>query len=706
MSGGARRGSVPRPHWLLLGAVLLALVAALVVAGVVQHGTGGSGTVAGTTGATALPAGTGPLLVPATDPARSTSASPRQGTVALTFDDGPDPDWTPRVLQILREHHVHATFFVVGSHAAQYPGLLAEILADGHELGVHTFTHVDLATVDQRRVDAELSYTQSVIAAATGMQTRLMRPPYSSTTDAVTVPQWTAYAEIGAQGYAVALSTQDTKDWTDPGVARIVSAGVPERGTSGFVLMHDGGGDRAQTVAALPALIERLQAEGFSLGTVSETTGTGPAQTTATPAQVWTGRALVAVTWVSDHVVSALAVLLVVFLVLGLVRALVLVVLASRHARGRRGTQEPAGPLPSVSVVVPAYNESAGIAGTLRSLIATGYPDLEVIVVDDGSEDGTADAASALGLPGVRVVRQENAGKPAALNTGIALARGEILVLVDADTVFASDALHALARAFDDPEVGAVSGNTKVANRDGLLGRWQHLEYVVGFNLDRRAFAVLDCITTVPGAIGAFRRSALDAVGGVPSATLAEDTDLTMAVARAGWRVEYEQAAVAWTEVPSTLRQLWKQRYRWCYGTLQSMWRHRHAVVEHGRAGHLGRRGLPYLLVFQVLMPLLGPVVDIMALYGLFFLDWRWVLGVAAVFVLVQLALGAYALHLDHESMRPLWALPLQQLVYRQLMYLVVVQSVAAALEGARVGWQPLDRHGAAATLVTTSPHP
>ncbi|MFN8156385.1 MAG: bifunctional polysaccharide deacetylase/glycosyltransferase family 2 protein [Candidatus Nanopelagicales bacterium] len=706
MSGGAGRGAVPRPHWLLLAAVLLALVAALVVAGVVQHATGGSGTVAAGGGSAALPSGTGPLVVPASTPDRSTSASARPGYVALTFDDGPDPEWTPQVLRILREHGVHATFFVVGSHAGQYPQLVAQIVAEGHEIGVHTFTHVDLASVDARRLDAELSYTQSVVAAASGVQTRLMRPPYSSTTDAVTAAQWPAYAEIGAQGYAAVLSTEDTKDWSDPGVARIVAGGVPARGTGGIVLMHDGGGDRAQTVAALPALIERLQADGFTLGTVSQVTGTSAAQSEATSAQVWTGRALIGVTWVSDHVVSALAVLLLVFLVLGLLRALLLVVLASRHARSRRGQHELVGPLPSVSVVVPAYNEAAGIGGTLRSLVATGYPDLEIIVVDDGSDDGTAEAASALLLPGVRVVRQTNGGKPSALNTGIALARGEILVLVDADTVFASDAIHALARAFDDPEVGAVSGNTKVANRERLLGRWQHLEYVVGFNLDRRAFAVMDCITTVPGAIGAFRRTALAEVGGVPADTLAEDTDLTMAVARAGWRVEYEQAAVAWTEVPSTMRQLWKQRYRWCYGTLQSMWKHRHAVVEHGRAGHLGRRGLPYLLVFQVLMPLLGPVVDVMALYGLFFLDWRWVLGVAAVFVAVQLALGAYALHLDHEPMRPLWALPLQQLVYRQVMYLVVVQSVAAALEGARVGWQPLDRHGAAATLVDTSATP
>ena len=134
-----------------------------------------------------------------------------------------------------------------------------------------------------------------------------------------------------------------------------------------------------------------------------------------------------------------------------------------------------------------------------------------------------------------------------------------------------------------------------MANRRGLLGRWQHLEYVMGFNLDRRMFDVRRCMPTVPGAIGAFRRDALTDVGGVRADTLAEDTDLTMALCRAGWRVVYERVAIAWTEAPATLRQLWRQRYRWCYGTMQAMWKHRRAVVEPGRSGRLGRRGLAYL---------------------------------------------------------------------------------------------------------------
>jgi cellulose synthase/poly-beta-1,6-N-acetylglucosamine synthase-like glycosyltransferase/peptidoglycan/xylan/chitin deacetylase (PgdA/CDA1 family) len=696
--------SRPRPlrgHWVLLATTVVTLTLMLSVVGVLAHRTGAAGTGAGSAADPALPAGAGPVvLADSADPALATTASPRPGTIALTFDDGPDPEWTPRILKILRDNHVHATFFLVGSHAAQYPDLVREIVADGNEVGVHTFTHVDLSTVPTSRIDAELSLTQSVLAATTGQQTHLLRPPYSSTPEAVTQQQWPSLREAAAQGYAVVLTTLDTRDWAKPGVAKIVAAARPTPGQGAIVLMHDGGGDREQTIAALPTLIKDARQRGFQLTTVSEATGLSRAHEPATVLQSAAGWALVAVVWLSVNVVALLSVLLVITLVLGLLRAVLLLFFARRQLARPRPRPVADDALPPVSVVVPAHNEAAGIASTLRSLVATGYPWLEIVVVDDGSTDGTADIVASLALPEVVLIQQVNGGKPAALNTGIAAASHDVLVLVDADTVFETDALLRLVAALDQPDVGAVSGNTKVSNRSGLLGRWQHLEYVVGFNLDRRMFDVLDCIPTVPGAIGAFRREALSDVGGVSRGTLAEDTDLTMAVTRAGWRVAYEQSAIAWTEAPSTLRQLWKQRYRWCYGTLQSMWKHRHAAAERGRAGHLGRRGLPYLLLFQVLLPLFGPVVDIMALYGLIFLDRTVVIGVALVFTAIQMSLGAYALHLDGERLRTVWALPLQQLVYRQLMYLVAIASVTAAVTGARVGWQPLQRHGSARVLV------
>jgi cellulose synthase/poly-beta-1,6-N-acetylglucosamine synthase-like glycosyltransferase len=315
-----------------------------------------------------------------------------------------------------------------------------------------------------------------------------------------------------------------------------------------------------------------------------------------------------------------------------------------------------------------------------------------VVVVDDGSDDGTGDRVAQLDLPGVTLVRQPNKGKAAALNRGIAVARHDVIVTVDADTVFEPGTLRRLVQPFRNPGVGAVSGNTKIGNLRGLLARWQHVEYVIGFNLDRRFYEALECMPTVPGAIGAFRREALTDIGGVSGATLAEDTDVTMGIGRAGWHVVYAQDARAWTEAPSTLGALWRQRYRWAYGTMQAVWKHRRAVRRRG--DRIGRRAIPYLVLFQILLPLTAPLIDLFALYGVLFLDPVPVLAYWAGFNALQLVLGVYAFRLDREPLRGLVWLPLQQFVYRQLMYLVVIESMISALAGTRLHWHKLERTG------------
>jgi cellulose synthase/poly-beta-1,6-N-acetylglucosamine synthase-like glycosyltransferase len=396
---------------------------------------------------------------------------------------------------------------------------------------------------------------------------------------------------------------------------------------------------------------------------------------------------------VSRWLTTILAWLLVLVAVLFVARVFLLLTFAHRHARSVRSRVRDAGFTPPVSVIVPAFNEAVNIERSVRSLEASDYPELEVLVVDDGSSDGTGDLVESLGLPRTRLLRQENLGKPAALNHGIDEARHEIVVMVDADTIFEPSTLRELVQPFRDTEVGAVSGNTKVGNRRRLLGRWQHIEYVMGFNLDRRLYDVLRCMPTIPGAIGAFRRDVLLDVGGVSAATLAEDTDLTLAIGRAGWRVVYEENARAWTEAPATLRLLWRQRYRWCYGTLQSVWKHRAAVWRHGE-GAIGRRGLPYLVLFQILLPLFAPLIDLFSIYGILFLNPLAILGFWVAFTSLQLLLGWYAFRLDRESPWVLWAMPLQQFVYRQLMYLVVVESVLTAIQGSRLHWRPIARRG------------
>ncbi|MDQ1058654.1 cellulose synthase/poly-beta-1,6-N-acetylglucosamine synthase-like glycosyltransferase/peptidoglycan/xylan/chitin deacetylase (PgdA/CDA1 family) [Arthrobacter globiformis] len=695
------RGPVSvRAHWLVLCAVLFAVAFALTVQGYLHHLAGIGNDAAPAAGSTSgVPASVskgGPVIDARGGSIRT--VGPPERTLALTFDDGPDAAWTPRILDVLKKHHVHATFFVVGTAAVDHPDLVRRIVADGHEIGVHTLTHADLGRSPDWRQKLEVQGAQQIIMGLTGQAASLLRPPFSSGNNEVTDPAWASIRAAADEGYLTVLTTQDSEDWKRPGVGSIERNLAPTGNRGQVLLMHDGGGDRGQTVAALDSLLSRLDRQGYDVTTVGDAIGVSSTRQ-ATPAEQASGAAFIWGIRLSEWLVVAISWALVASGFVTVVRAVLVMGAAVRHCRATR-RQRLAGSAAGgtaitepVTVIVPAYNESAGIEAAVRSIAASTHP-VEIVVVDDGSTDGTADLVEALNLPGVTLIRKENGGKPSALNEGLYAASHDLVVMVDGDTVFEPDTVRALIQPFADPRVGAVSGNTKVANRGGILGAWQHIEYVVGFNLDRRLFDVAECMPTVPGAVGGFRRDALVRVGGVSDETLAEDTDLTMSLCRDGWRVVYQDDARAWTEAPATLGALWKQRYRWCYGTLQAMWKHRGAVVQGGQAGKLGRRGLGYLLVLQVLLPLFAPVVDVFAVYGLFFLDPMRIAVLWLVFLVVQLLMAAYAFRLDRERLGPLWTLPLQQFVYRQLMYLVVIQSVVTALAGVHLRWHRMERYG------------
>jgi cellulose synthase/poly-beta-1,6-N-acetylglucosamine synthase-like glycosyltransferase/peptidoglycan/xylan/chitin deacetylase (PgdA/CDA1 family) len=699
-----RAARTPRGHWALVALMLLVFATALVVEGYTRGVLGESPQTANSAGSRGR-AGPhnlvygGPVINAIGQHPYSYRMPPK--TIALTFDDGPDPIWTPKILAVLRREHVPATFFLVGAHAASNPSLVRAELAAGDEVGSDTYTYANLVSAGWR-LPLELTLTQNALAGTAGTRTRLLRPPYSSKNNALTATAWAAYQRAARFGYLIVLTTVDTEDWARPGVSAIVRKAMPPGDSGAIVTMHDAGGNRAQTVQALPQIIDRLKARGYRFVTVTAGLRAAglhnapPGDVPATLEQRAIGTALVLSQQAADHAIALLAGCLVAASAMLILRILAIMILARRHRRRIRPQRVPPNwRPPGISVVIPAFNEAAGIAATVRSMVASNYPgELEVIVVDDGSTDDTARIVRRLRLPGVRVVSQANAGKPAALNRGIAEAWFNVLVLVDGDTIFARGALLRLALRLRDPHVGAVSGNTKVANRNGLLGRWQHLEYVMGFNLERRMFDVLGTIPTVPGAIGAFKRATLADVGGLSGETLAEDTDLTMAICRSGWDVVYEPRALAWTEAPSSLRQLWRQRYRWCYGTMQSMWKHKRSVVEPGPSGRFGRRCLLYLAFYQILLPLIAPVVDLAAIYGLIFLNPASVAAFWLGFTGLQLLACGYALRLDRERLRTLWALPLQIVVYRQLMYLVTIQSVMTALLGTRHRWQAITRTG------------
>jgi cellulose synthase/poly-beta-1,6-N-acetylglucosamine synthase-like glycosyltransferase/peptidoglycan/xylan/chitin deacetylase (PgdA/CDA1 family) len=686
----------PPAHWRLLAFCLLVVVVVVLFQGFATHTIGASAEPHDPLGGPAPLAHSRPLLT--AHGSKLVSIEPPPGRrVALTFDDGPDPTWTPKIAALLRREHVPATFFVIGSEAARYPNLVRMLVRDGNELGNHTFTHVALSNgpVWQRRL--QLDTTEAVLVGITGRYTRFLRPPYSATPDAVTAGQERDLAQLAGGRYIIALANYDSQDWQRGRVSRIVRNASPPGTTGGIVMLHDGGGDRRKTVEAVRELIPRLRDRGFRFVSLSELAGL-PRGAVEPPAQRWDRRrgiAFAVAVQVAFGLTQLFAFLIGAVGVLVFARVVVVLALASYHTRTTRSRPRGEEYLPPVVVVVPAYNESVGIERAVRSLAASEYAELEVVVVDDGSTDGTAEIVESLGLERVRLVRQENRGKAAALNTGVALSSQDVVVMVDGDTIFEPDTVRRLVRPLADERVGAVSGNTKVGNRRGLLGRWQHIEYVTGFNLDRRMYEVLQCTPTVPGAIGAFRREALDQVGGISGATLAEDTDLTLAIGRTGRLVVYAEDARAWTEAPSTLGDVWRQRYRWSFGTMQAVWKHKRAMISRDRRERrIGRRALPYMILFQIALPVAAPLIDLFALYGLLFMDPVPVVGYWLAFNALQLGLAIFAFRLDREPFRPLWALPLQQFVYRQLMYLVIIESTVSALVGIRASWRRVERTG------------
>ncbi|MER5384787.1 glycosyltransferase [Streptomyces sp. NPDC002688] len=748
-----KAAALQKPRVILALLLLLALISVMLLDGYLRSEIGNDARVRDGAAYDKVPEKIldgGPILTFDNGTAKTQSVPKK--TIVLTFDDGPTASWTPEVLEVLEKNDVEATFFMVGSMVSRYPDVVKTLVDQGNEVGIHTFTHVDLSYQSTTRLQRELKQTQLALAGAAGVTTTLFRAPYSSEINAVDNYSWPVYKELGSLGYTSVFVDTDSDDWKKPGVSKIVKWATPKKNEGAIVLMHDAGGDRSQTVEALGVYIKKMKAKGYTFTTVSgaqaklnqaaaQARGTGgaggsnlppgrqasggqangqqagpgsagtsasaaaqAAQRKATGATLYEGKALVYAVAVAEWVVPALSWFLVVVGVAVMGRFGMMLILARRHHRQRnrrrgRGGKFSWGPTVTrpVTVIVPAYNEKECIANTLRSLAKSTHP-IEIIVVDDGSEDNTSEIAESLGMPNVRVIRQENAGKPAALNNGVRNARYDIVVMMDGDTVFEPDAVHQLVQPFADPEIGAVAGNAKVGNRNTVIGAWQHIEYVMGFNLDRRMYDLLRCMPTIPGAIGAFRRDAVLEVGGMSEDTLAEDTDITIAMHRAGWRVVYQEHARAWTEAPGSLKQLWSQRYRWSYGTMQALWKHRKSLTDKGPSGRFGRVGMPLVVLFQIVTPVFAPLIDVFTVYSMIFVDFQAALLAWLAVLAVQLVCAAYAFRLDREKYRYLAMLPLQQLAYRQMMYLVLIHSCVTALTGGRLRWQKLKRTGEVGT--------
>jgi poly-beta-1,6 N-acetyl-D-glucosamine synthase len=610
-------------------------------------------------------------------------------------------------LQVLRKSHVHATFFVLGQHIEANAGILMQCWRDGNEVGNHSYSHPSIAAVSPLRAELEVNATQRIIECMTGHSTRLFRPPYGEGADANAAIQADADLMLRMQklGYITVGMNVDPHDYERSHADEIVQDVIAQirnnrYRTRNIVLLHDGGGNRDRTVAALPRIIRELRKQGYRFVTVSELLGPNehrivfPAVAAGEAPMDDVDRLVFEAGFAFNR---ALQIVFLAAILLGVSRILAVAPLAIIQSRRSRRQRFESGFAPPVTVIVPSYNEDKVICRTVRAILNSDYADLRVIVVDDGSTDDTARVMQECfgSEPRVTYVHKEKGGKASAINEGISRSDTEIIISIDADTMLARDAISYLVRHFENPKVGAVAGNVKVGNKDNPLTIWQSVEYITSQNFDRRAYAAMEAVPVIPGALGAWRSSAIARAGGYHTDTLAEDTDLTFRVKLLGYRTITENRALAYTEVPDTVRGLAKQRFRWSFGILQSLWKHRDLLLR-PKQGAFSMFVMPSMWVYSIGFQAFSPVVDIAVLLSLLRGQFLPVLSYYAAFFVLVLVASFIAFRIDGESPRDLVWLFWQRFFYRQFMYYVIIRSILAALRGGTVGWGKLQRKATA----------
>jgi peptidoglycan-N-acetylglucosamine deacetylase len=621
--------------------------------------------------------------------------------IAITFDDGPDKEYTPAILNILTKYKVPATFFVTGINAENNITLVKEIYQAGCDIGNHTLTHPNLERISDDRIRVELRATELLIETITGHATVFFRPPYNTDAEPRDPSEIRPLAVARNEGFLTIGSSIDPNDWAK-GISAdtIVQRTINQRNLGNIILLHDAGGNREQTVKALPRIIEYFKKQGNTFVTVSELMG--KTREAAMPAidkslekyALLADSAILETTYYYQHLLEALFFLA---LILTIGRILTLSILAiSQRLREKKETVRMTEK-PRVSIIVPAYNEEINIVKSIDKLLKSDFPGFEIVVVDDGSKDETLKRLTDqyTGNASVSVYTKPNGGKASALNLGIEKSTGDFLVCIDADTVLMPDAISRMMHFFNDEKVAAVAGNVRVGNTINLLTNWQLIEYTTSQNFDRRAFDRTNSIMVVPGAIGTFRKSAVLEVGAFAVDTLAEDCDLTLRLLRAGYRVRNCNEAISLTEAPETLKMFLKQRFRWTFGIMQSFWKHRDLLFT-GRLKNLGWILLPNILVFQLILPLISPIVDILFVISLFSNHPMPVVVAYFIYFAIDVGISIMAFRFDNQRFTPrlMVHLFIQRILYRQLFFYIIIRSYLKAIKGELMSWGFLKRTG------------
>ena len=632
--------------------------------------------------------------------------------VILTFDDGPDPTYTPQVLDILKREKVPAVFFVIGIQGESNIPLLQRIYNEGHEIGNHTFTHPNIALVSSERASDEMETTRLLIEAVTGRSTVLFRAPYNADAEPTTETELKPIALSKAQNYYTVGESIDPNDWEkDVSADTIYNRTIKQYEANpdkGIILLHDAGGNRQATVEALPRIIKYFKDRNIQFTTVSHLLGKTKDEIMpkAKGEFVTLDNLIFDFGYWFEHFITAT---FWVAIFLGFLRIALMAVMAFikkwRDHKYPPVYKSSLGVFPKVSIIVPAYNEEINAVKTIENLLCQDYPDFDIVFVDDGSKDKTFEMVSDAfkNNSKVKVHTKPNGGKASALNYGIALTQNEYVVCIDADTQLKTDAISQLMKGFriqlkNNKEIGAIAGNVKVGNENTMLTKWQSIEYTTAQNFDRRAFDLINGITVVPGAIGAFKKTAIEKAGGFTTDTLAEDCDLTIRILRNDYHIINCIRAVAITEAPESLKEFMKQRFRWSYGIMQAFWKNRDACFNPRYKG-LGMVALPNVLIFQIVLPIFAPLADLVLILSLI---WNHndpdslhkILIYYIAFMLVDVLVSVIAFIFEKEKLTKLiWLIP-QRFVYRQLMYVILFRALKRAIKGESQSWGVLKRTG------------
>ncbi|WP_431298996.1 glycosyltransferase [Tabrizicola sp. BL-A-41-H6] len=636
--------------------------------------------------------------------------------VLIAFDGLPPIDNLSDVLLELARHGVRATFAVTASEVVANPDVVRRLIVAGHAVALADVG--DLAG-------------NGLYAAMSRFRDRAATMALAGETDwrAVLAETWGkgAIMPTSTEEFATLVALQKQGRLRLPEGERVPSnpdqaAEFAERLVSTVFLegsqlvRFDLSRPELQTtLSTLPVILEAFETAGASFiapDDLARPAG-GVAMYEARDLATLRDRIYVWSLLKADRIVAAAFLML---LLVAIVRSSVFLVLA--HLRRPRDTIDPTW-VPGVTVIIPAFNEGKVIANCIQSIFSNDYPDVRIIVVDDGSQDDTAAVVAAMAAKDRRIwlVRQDNAGKWAAANTALRYVMTRFFIVVDADSSIGSDAIRWLVQPFAEPNVGAVSGIVEVGNARNWLTWCQNLEYLVSQNIHRRAYETFDGIFVVPGAIGAWRTDAVIAAGLFSGETITEDADLTLAVHRAGYRIVMAERARAFTEAPEQLAPFMSQRLRWSLGMLQASWKHRMAIREGHPVGYISILDAVW---FSVLTTLLSPLVDLIVLVLLgmaasrlmmgqpvltegavvFFAGY---LGLAVLDLLNTLATFRFERRFD---LRLLLLTPLLNLGYRQLLYVATVRATWRAITGRLTAWNKLERTGAlnrpAGTTVST----